>query len=453
MTTRAASLQASSPPASSSPPRSSPPRRGRLRSGLVALVCGVLPVLAVLLVGAPPAAAATLTQVTDFGENPSNLDMHLYVPDTVQDEPAVLVAVHYCTGSGPAFYSGTEFAQLADRHGFIVIYPSATRSGQCFDVSSPQALRRDGGSDPVSIRSMVGYVEERYGADQDRIFVTGASSGGMMTNVLLGNYPDVFAAGAAFMGVPFGCFATSDGSGWNSACANGQISHTPQEWGDLVRAAHPGYAGERPRMQLWHGTEDDILYYANFGEAIKQWTDVLGVSQTPALSDTPRPGWDRTRYGDAGETAPVEAISLPGVGHSLPAGGMAAEAIRFFGLADDEPGGGDPGNPGEPGDADCAVTVTTNAWNNGLTGEITLTNTGGSTLDGWRLDFTLPAGQTLTSGWNAEFTGSQGAITAAGVGHTRVIAPGAAVSFGYQASHTGDAAGPSGFSLDGAACS
>lgn len=312
-------------------------RRGRLRGVGVALLSAVLPVLATLLVSAPAAQAATLTEIRDFGENPSNLGMHLYVPDNVQERPAVLVAVHYCTGSGPAFYSGTEFASLADRHGFVVIYPSATRSGQCFDVSSPQALTRGGGSDPVGIRSMVGYVEAHHNADPGRVFVAGASSGAMMTNVLLGNYPDVFQAGAAYMGVPFGCFATTDGSGWNSQCANGQISRGPQEWGDIARAAHPGYRGPRPRMQLWHGTQDAILHYNNFGEEIKQWTDVLGVSQTPVLTDSPRPNWTRTRYGDAGERAPVEAVSLDGVGHDLPQAGMAAQTIAFFGL--DEPTG------------------------------------------------------------------------------------------------------------------
>nr|BFE79615.1 hypothetical protein GCM10020093_022160 [Planobispora longispora] len=198
------------------------------------------------LIAASPASSATLTEVTGFGANPTNLRMHLYVPDRVAARPAVLVAVHYCTGSGPAFHSGTEFASLADRYGFIVVYPSATRSGSCFDVSSPQALRRDGGSDPVGIMSMVRYVQQRYNPDPGRIYVTGASSGAMMTNVLLGDYPDVFAAGAAFMGVPFGCFATADGSSWNSACANGQVVKTPRQWGDLVRGPIPATAARAP---------------------------------------------------------------------------------------------------------------------------------------------------------------------------------------------------------------
>ncbi|MBY8854327.1 esterase, partial [Saccharothrix sp. MB29] len=85
--------------------------------------------------------------------------------------------VHYCTGTGQAFYSGTEFARLADQYGFIVVYPTATRSGGCYDVSSPQALRRDGGSDPVGLVSMVRYALQRYNGDASRVFVTGVSSG------------------------------------------------------------------------------------------------------------------------------------------------------------------------------------------------------------------------------------------------------------------------------------
>lgn len=44
--------------------------------------------------------------------------------------------------------------------------------------------------------SMVDYVKQRYPVDPARVFAVGESSGAMMTNVLLGLYPDVIAAGA-----------------------------------------------------------------------------------------------------------------------------------------------------------------------------------------------------------------------------------------------------------------
>ncbi|MEU6077032.1 PHB depolymerase family esterase [Micromonospora sp. NPDC047074] len=429
--------------------------RATLRLMGAALAAAALAALAAVAVPLS-ASAATLTEVTSFGPNPSNLRMYLYVPDTVAPRPGLLVAVHYCTGTGPAMYSNTQFAALADRYGYIVVYPSVTRSSQCFDVSSPQALRRDGGSDPVGIKSMVDHVRQRYAVDPDRIFATGISSGAMMTNVLLGLYPDVFRAGSAFSGVPFGCFATTNGSEWNSECANGQIIRTPQEWGDLVRNAHPGYTGRRPRMQTWHGTNDEVLRYPNFGEQIKQWTNVHGLSQTPAYTDSPQAGYTRTRYGGSDGTAPVEAISMQGVPHNLPVD--AAQAIRFFGLDTTAPPTTPPPTtpppttpPPSPGA--CQVGYAVNAWNTGLTASVTITNTGSATLTGWSLAFTLPAGQSITNGWNATYAPTSGAVTARNVGYNATIAPGASVTVGFQATHTGNTSRPSSFTLNGAVCS
>jgi poly(hydroxyalkanoate) depolymerase family esterase len=428
-------------------------------TGLVALLAAAV----LVVLSAPTAAAASLVQVTNFGFNPTNLGMYLYVPNNVAPRPAIVVAVHYCTGSGPAFFSGTQFAQLADQFGFVVIYPSATRSGSCFDVSTPQALTHNGSSDPAGIVSMVDYVEQHDNGDPSRVYVTGASSGGMMTDVLLGDYPDVFKAGAAFMGVPWGCFATSDPSMWNSQCANGQITKTPQQWGDLVRGADPGYTGPRPRVQLWHGTADTTLFYANFGEEIKQWTNVLGVSQTPTSTDTPQSGWTRTRYANSAGVAQVEAYSIAGVGHSLPLTGMAADAIQFFGLNGTQPPitttpvgtppvTATPPVTTPPASGPCRVTDSISSWNTGLTSNLTVTNTGSSAIDGWSLGFTLPAGQTITSGWSATYTPTSGQVTATNVSYDGAIAPGASVTLGFQANHTGNASAPASFALNGATC-
>jgi acetylxylan esterase len=283
---------------------------------------------------APRAEAASLVQVTNFGNNPSNLQMYIYVPNNVQPNPPILLALHQCTGSGPGFFSGTAFASLADQYGFIVIYPSVTRSGSCWDVSSSQALTRNGGSDPVGLMSMITYTEQHYGGNPNQVYVTGASSGAMMTNVMLGDYPDVFKAGAAFMGVPFGCFFTGTVDGWNSACADGQVTNTAQAWGDMVRNADPGYTGPRPRVQLWHGTADGTLNYENLSQEILQWTNVLGVSSTPSSTSTPVPGWTQTQYDSSSGTPEVEAFSIAGAGHVLPEPGAGMEnyAIDFFGL-------------------------------------------------------------------------------------------------------------------------
>ena len=103
---------------------------------------------------------------------------------------------------------------------------------------------------------MVKYAVDKHGGDPNRVFTVGTSSGAMMTNVLVGAYPDVFKAGSVYSGVPDGCFfvqgatATQDPPGWANACANGQNIKTAQQWGDLVRSYYPGFNGTRPRMQM-----------------------------------------------------------------------------------------------------------------------------------------------------------------------------------------------------------
>ncbi|MFD1545915.1 extracellular catalytic domain type 1 short-chain-length polyhydroxyalkanoate depolymerase [Nonomuraea guangzhouensis] len=329
-----------------------------------------------------PAVAATLVEVTSFGNNPGNMRMHVYVPDSHPASPAIVVAMHGCGGSGPGFYQGSEFASLADRYGFIVIYPTATQSagfGNCFDTWSDAAKQRGGGSDPVSITSMIDYVERNYQGDPNRVYATGSSSGGMMTQHMLAVYPDVFKAGASFMGVPFNCFAgASDYPPGSSRCTGGSMDRTPQQWGDAVRQAYPGYSGPRPRMQLWHGTSDTLVPYSLLRESIEQWTNVFGLSQTPTGTDTPQANWTRSRYANPSGTVQVEAYSIQGAGHALPQSGMARYAIEFFGLTTSPTDTTPPNTPGTPVASNVTASSATLTWT-------ASTDQGGSGLAGYEI--------------------------------------------------------------------
>ena len=80
-----------------------------------------------------------------------------------------------------AYYSGSPYAALAEQYGFIVIYPSSPHSGTCWDVSSKATLSHNGGGDSNTIANMVKWTLTQYKADAGRVFVTGSSSGAMMT--------------------------------------------------------------------------------------------------------------------------------------------------------------------------------------------------------------------------------------------------------------------------------
>jgi chitinase len=96
-----------------------------------------------------------------------------------------------------------------------------------------------------------------------------------------------------------------------------------------------------------------------------------------------------------------------------------------------------------------ASFVKTSDWGSGWEGKYTITNGGGSTINGWSLSFDLPAGTTLGSYWDA-------LLSSAGQRHTFTnrswngsIAPGASVSFGFLASGSG---APTGCQVNGAPC-
>jgi acetylxylan esterase len=209
------------------------------------------------VVSVTTALTSSLQEVTAFVTGPTAAKMYIYAPANISTPAPIIVAVHYCTGSGPAYFSATKYASLADTHNFIVIYPSAPSSGGCWDVSSNTSLTHRSGGDSLTIVNMVSYAVSSYGGDASKVFVTGSSSGAMMTNVLAGAYPDIFTAGSVYSGVPDGCFylasaqAGTDNPGWNSACSGGSVVKTAKEWGALVQSYYPGYTGTYPRMQMF----------------------------------------------------------------------------------------------------------------------------------------------------------------------------------------------------------
>ena len=104
------------------------------------------------------------------------------------------------------------------------------------------------------------------------------------------------------------------------------------------------------------------------------------------------------------------------------------------------------------GTGTCRVTNAVSAWNTGLTDNITITNTGTSAINGWSLRFTLGSGQTITSGWNATYAPTSGQVTATNLTYNAAIPPGGSTTIGFQASHSGNSAPPTGFTLNGTPC-
>ena len=47
--------------------------------------------------------AGSLEQVTNFGDNPTNVGMYVYVPNNLASNPAIIVGIHWCECPPPLF--------------------------------------------------------------------------------------------------------------------------------------------------------------------------------------------------------------------------------------------------------------------------------------------------------------------------------------------------------------
>ncbi|KAF2466230.1 PHB depolymerase family esterase [Lindgomyces ingoldianus] len=275
-------------------------------------------------------ANGALVRVSDFGKNPTNLQMNIYVPTKLADKPPVILALHPCGGTGEQFAQMTKYNSLSDSKGFITIFPSTKKDNNCWEVNTSKGLSRDAGGDNEGLSNMVKYTLKKYNADETKVFVTGSSSGCMMTNVMLATYPDLFNAASCYSGVAAGCLAGSPGASPQSAdptCANGKVVKTSAEWAAQVKAMYPGFNGTYPRMATWHGTADTFVNYPNLAEQLKEWSGLLGVTFAKNVTNTPQSGYTQMVYGDGTK---LLGYSCQGVGHTVPV--HENDDLKWFGL-------------------------------------------------------------------------------------------------------------------------
>ena len=302
----------------------------------------------------------------------------------------------------------------------------STNNGTIF--VAPQGLgngwANSGGQDVTFVDDMLRQLQAGLCVETTQIFAGGFSYGGGMSYALACARASVFRAVAVYSGAQL------------SGCAG----------------------GNQPIAYLGiHGLTDNVLDIS-LGRGLR---DTFVRNNGCAAQNPPEPapgsrGHVVTAYSGCRAGYPVVWAAFDG-GHTpgpIDGGGdgwqtwTSGEVWRFitqFQSTDPDP---DP----EPEPGACRASDTVNAWNGGLTAEITITNTGTAAVNGWSLVFTLPAGQTITSGWNASYSPTSGQVTARNVTYNPGIAPGASVSIGFQASHTGNTGEPASFTLNGAPC-
>ncbi len=132
---------------------------------------------------APAVAAGGCTMGLPVGSHPVTVQVAGVTRSAVVHVPPSLVAgtrvplvlaLHGWGGNGARMESYSGFSPIADRHGFIVAYPSSDGPGWNSTASA------SGPDDVAFLRSLIGALVARGCADPGRVYATGVSNGGGM---------------------------------------------------------------------------------------------------------------------------------------------------------------------------------------------------------------------------------------------------------------------------------
>ena len=153
--------------------------------------------------GEKAAARVEGTTVHEIEHGGLTRQYRLHVPRSYDgDKPAALVFVFH---GGKSNFEGVEkftgFSDLADKEGFLVVYPNAVdENWNDGRGSSEITAQRENVDDVGFVAKIVDEVKAKYNVDPKRIYSTGISNGGIMSQRLAIEMSDTFAAIAPVVG-------------------------------------------------------------------------------------------------------------------------------------------------------------------------------------------------------------------------------------------------------------
>lgn len=236
-----------------------------------------------------------------------------YVPGAVTKAPALVFVLHGSNGDGEMMRWGSRFKfdTLADRDGFIVVYPDGYKKywNDC-RKSADYASNVENVDDPAFFRTMVNYFVERFHADATRVYALGVSNGGHMIYRLGLEMPETFAALAAVVAnlpVPENLDCQPSQRPVSIAVINGTKDPINPYDGGLVKVMGNSSRG------VVRSTAKTMKYWTNLAEV----TAPAAAQRLPELDGNPD-AWIDRKIWRGRDGVEVRLYSLHGSGHVLP---------------------------------------------------------------------------------------------------------------------------------------
>ncbi len=224
-------------------------------------------------------------------ESVSGRDIHVYAPSNLKAKSPLLISCHGMDQDPSYQQENTHWEEVADTAGFVVVYPRGGTGMSTWDIS--------GDKDTKWVTEIIAQMVSEYDIDTKRVYLSGFSMGGMFTYNAMSKIADKIAA-----------FAPTSGTNVMGASR----AQRP------VPIIHP------------HGTSDDILYYNQVENFIKNYRDQFHCPDKAEVQDNyPHQGEKATMYtwGPCDQGVYIKHMKLEGRGH-MPSKNEVSDIWNFL---------------------------------------------------------------------------------------------------------------------------
>ena len=224
--------------------------------------------------------AQTRKTITSEGQKREYLQ---YAPSDLGSKRPLIISCHGMNQSAKYQWDALKDAKtLADKEKFVIVLPEGINNG--WDIS--------GDRDINLIKDLIAQMKKDFDIDENRVYLSGFSMGGMLTYHAMNKIPDVIAAFAPISGYPM--------------------------WGFT-------YTGKRAIPVIHHhGTGDDVCVYSNVQRNIDELVKKNKCSTTPTITQN-YGGYShitRKEWGGGTDGVKVVLMELANKGHWISNDGL-----------------------------------------------------------------------------------------------------------------------------------
>ena len=207
--------------------------------------------------------------------NGANRNMLVYAPSGIEKDRPLIIQMHGYNQDAAYQKNAAKWESVADTGRFVVVFPNG--ENKSWDISGDKDLN--------FIKAIINEMNNKYGIDKKRVYVSGFSMGGMMSY------------------------------------------HVANKMGDMIAAIAPVSGGGSPSspkrampIMHTHGTSDDVVNYNSTVNTLKSWVSAQKCSSS---SQKIKP-YPSTKSGSAAsleiwsgctDNVEVRLLTIEGKGH------------------------------------------------------------------------------------------------------------------------------------------